>query len=258
MSKAREKQSLNNAVAFISEFTGLPVRLVHYVIKAYSTYAVLELYQGKRHHIPLIGTLSPNRLDESKRKVGTITFKPTSRLQKFTYMTREVEVEEVIKEYQFYLQNGRLKEDLEKHKQRTISVLEESSLQMKNRGYMRTKAMIDVVRNDLLRYLQQEFPYEVDWCHPISSRVYAYTRISNKLKQYRQIDSIGYNLLYSVWVSLSERSEIRQDMGLSEKMFELKLRQVLDTLILLVVHSDIDSEGLSACYCMGLLGLEPD
>jgi hypothetical protein len=257
-----ERKSLEKSVAFVSRLTGMPKRLINYVIRAYCTYLLLELYQGRSCHVLYLGTLSPKKEREKRedweKGEKSVTYTPTSRIKKFVYLNRKPNVNSIVDSYKNYLKSGRIQKELEKFNTYSLDYLEDTSTGLKNRAYIKSQANVDMIRNSLLLYLQQKFPYDLDWCHPVTNNIYSHTRIADKLKMYRQVDVEGYNILYSVWLGISDRCELIGQIGLSEILFEKKLRQVMDSVVLLIVYSDLESEGLLSCYTSRLLGLEPD
>jgi hypothetical protein len=256
MTKPSDKADLKEVVTFITEYTGISARLVKYIIKAYCTFILLKLYRGQTCSIPLVGHLYPKKYLERGGGTQSVAFTPSSRVEKFVYLNRHVDLEKVLESYKRFLENGRVKEEIDKFNRYSVELLELTVTDLKERAVIRSKANIDIVRNDLLRYLQREFPYELGWEHPITGNVYHYDRVAEKLKTYRMVDKEGYNLLYAVWLSLSDRAELREQLVLSEKQFEIQLRKVLDSVALLIMYPDLESEGLQTCYRVGLLGLE--
>jgi hypothetical protein len=251
MSKALDKRCLEDSVDFIHDVTGLPRTIISLVIRAYFTFVMLQLSRGSQHGLFLVGILTP----EEGTKSNTVSFKPSQRLKKILYTHKEVDFAEVLNQYRDFIDRKKKKiyqAELERFGRYTYR---NAGAKLRSPNYVRRQMHIDAVRSDLLAYLQNELPYDLDWVHPTSEKVYSATHIANKVKMYRHIDPQGYDCLFAVWLSVKDRNMklVREKLSLQE--FEKRLGIVLDCLIILIVYDDLESEAAREYYQLGILNI---
>lgn len=251
MSRQLEVKDFKKAVEFISKLSGFPATIVSFIIRAYSTFVLLELYQGHTIHLPLLGKLTPK-----KGRTANADFRPSNRLKRFLYLNKDVDLRSIIEGYKTYLQDPSKKEVLEKHHTYSHEVIKKTSINVKYKDLKRYLKQEDALRIHFLRYLQKEFIHELPWRHPYrKEEVYSHDRIKKKIIWYRSLDPDGYALLYSLWLGVGKRNTVLKELHLTPQEVEELIHEVLNSLLLLIIYPDLEPEGLEVMHRMGLLGI---
>ncbi|MFB6283755.1 MAG: hypothetical protein ABEK59_07460 [Halobacteria archaeon] len=96
------------------------------------------------------------------------------------------------------------------------------------------------VRNSLLNYLKHEFPYDLDWVHPVSRKRYAAEDIATHLKRFKGFNPEGYKAMWILFTTSATRAFIASRMMVSTSTLRRIWDNAIDTLLLLLRHPSLD------------------
>lgn len=107
----------------------------------------------------------------------------------------------------------------------------------------------NVVRNSLLTYIKEDFPYKKNWKHPVTNEEYTSATIHNKLLQLKTLNPQAYRALWVLFTTSANRSFVACRLLISTSTLRRIWDRGLDTLLLMLVFDDLDP-GLLEIYEM--------
>ena len=99
----------------------------------------------------------------------------------------------------------------------------------------------NIVRRSFLNYLRTEFPYKENWTHPVG-HVIKHALILKTLKDYMQMDHVGYKALWYLWTCQGTRSFIAVQLNHSSTTIKRRWDQSVDRVMLMLLFPELQPE----------------
>lgn len=98
----------------------------------------------------------------------------------------------------------------------------------------------NVVRNSLLLYLKHEFPYKLDWKHPVTNEVFPASTIEEKISRFKTVNPQAYRALWILFTTSATRSFIASRMLISTSTLRRIWDNALDILLFMLIYPKLD------------------
>jgi nucleoid DNA-binding protein len=222
-----QRQSLP---AYLEERLGINTELAKRIVWALREYILLTLSDTGHLTLRGLGTFSLSLNDKRRR----IKFTASDELYKYLDdVSRTTGKKLITSDVQNRVQNAIL---------RKFNKLKKE-LPIKNAPLSNTQS--NVVRLSFLKYLQQEFPYNQNWEHPISKTVYSYSEVMKAVTIYQRLCSDNlYVVLWALWVSISARMKIAKYFNLSPGALKLRWERGVDSILFIITHPELHPSNL--------------
>lgn len=98
----------------------------------------------------------------------------------------------------------------------------------------------NVVRNSLLTYIKEDFPYQKNWKHPVTDDEFTSSFIHEKLLQLKTLNPQAYKALWILFTTSANRNFVACRLLISTSTLRRIWDRGLDTLLLMLVFDDLD------------------
>lgn len=104
----------------------------------------------------------------------------------------------------------------------------------------KTLNTIHLVRNSLLYYLINDFPYGKDWVHPITYESYKCSCIKTALLILKELNPERYKILWALWATRKTVSSLSNRFYCSVQTIKRQWERAIDSLILLLFFPELN------------------
>lgn len=98
----------------------------------------------------------------------------------------------------------------------------------------------DLVRSSFLQYLKTEFPYSMDWSHPVTKTTYSCESIKQKLEALKVCNPQTYKALWALWTTRATRAFLAERLNYSGSTIRRLWDRGIDTVLLMLLYPDLD------------------
>ena len=214
---------------YIEARTGLPEEFASQIILVIREFLLLQLTENKEAKIRFIGRFW---VDEKRRSF--IRYCPSKSLYRYLEQTKELKSEDYSTIY------AQLEDKFGKAHKNAIEALADAAL-IENES----EPVTQFQRYSFLRYLQQQFPFEKDWTHPTTKKVYSNQEIKRAVRIYRILAPKAYLVLWSVWMSISARIELAKLLEIDAVELKQRWGRACDSLLFIIMNPDLEPLFLS-------------
>lgn len=102
-----------------------------------------------------------------------------------------------------------------------------------------------LVRKSFLNYLKNEFPYECDWVHPTSHKLWKCSQIKEALSRIKRLNPENYKVLWALWMTRETTEFLAQRFCYSTTVIKKKWERAISTVMVLLIYPELDDEQIA-------------
>jgi nucleoid DNA-binding protein len=235
----------SDLVHYIQHTIGLSENKAKSIIKKTFEWIMLNLALSKKVYIKEFGIFS----QKSTETRATISFTPDKRLKNIAIeakllLNTQEGVEEEGEEEEEEEEEDNILTPEQEYIKRLFKELKENSVYKPTHTFQQHRHNLEAheVRNSMIIYLKEDFPYGRDWIHPVTYNRFSCSSIKSALLILQELNPEKYRVLWALWTTRKDSIYLANKFYCSVQTIKRQWERAVDLLVLFLFFPELNSD----------------